>query len=98
MPGRQGGLGGEEPIELRELALEMLIYLRGVVRSEPGGRQLSTGVAAAGRVLAHCEWYEERRLKPRETLLHVLNGDEAALEAWLRAELAAVEARKHTGT
>jgi hypothetical protein len=79
---------------LRQLRDKALAYLEHVIDSRPEDRQLAAGVSAAGRILAHVEWSSEQAVRPRETLLQVLNGDEAAVEAWHEAELEALRAKK----
>lgn len=86
VPRDAGGWGDS----VGELTDEMLHYLVSIVRSKPTGRALSTGVAAAGKVLDHCRWERER--DGVDEMRHALGSDEAAL-AWLEAQREKFQAR-----
>lgn len=83
----KGGKGGRDP---REIARRALAYLDNVLDKELGERQLSTGVAAAGRLLSHVEWLLERELDVR--VIQWLGGPERAAQ-WLAENRERLEAK-----
>lgn len=87
-----GGLGGspvtESVPELREEMLHRLVRIARLEENRPRGRQTA--------VVAVKTYLELTEPKLRDAVIRML-GDEVKFEAWLRAELAALEARKIGG-
>jgi hypothetical protein len=90
---RGGSARARDP---RALIQRSVDYLLNVLDEDLGDRQLSTGVAAASRVLSHAEWYMERT-SPEMSFIRLCGGPERAwrflaenrerLEASLNGEL-----------
>ena len=93
LPTSKGGEGGGSH-SARALTEEAISYLLEVVRSRPEGRQLSTGVAAAGRILEHAQWVHEHTMTAN--FVAYLGGPVAAAR-WLAENRERLEASLASG-